>query len=82
MLKIWFEGVNPIWEPLIEPRLIAVRVDSDIYEGNWIVITSLDTRLVLIVNWSTASLTEFTVVEVGKNWTSESEAAVKSATEA
>ena len=52
--------------------MIVVSVLRDIYDGNWTVITSDVTKLVFTVNCSVASLIEFTVVVVGRNWTLDS----------
>jgi hypothetical protein len=53
--------------------LIVDREFKDIYDGNWTVITSDVTRLIFIVNWSVASLIEFTVVVEGINMTFDNE---------
>ena len=53
--------------------MIVDREFKDIYDGNWTVITSDVTRLIFIVNWSVASLIEFTVVVEGINMTFDNE---------
>ena len=47
--------------------MIDERLDSDIYNGKMIVMTSLETKFVFIVNRSVALLTEFMIVEMGTN---------------